>query len=167
MKKTKAKILFLLAVLLELIGNFVISYTDGFTDPVPSVICFLIYSFSAFLFGFSLKEINLGIAYAVWSGVGIVFLAIVLIYSCASPGTPDGGPFDETPPRFIGSSPRPGETSSKAKKISMEFDEIVKIEKAAEKVIISPPQLEQAEIKANGKKIQVELFDTLKPNTTN
>ncbi len=96
----------------------------------------------------------------------IVFLAIVLIYSCASPGTPDGGPFDETPPRFIGSSPRPGETSSKAKKISMEFDEIVKIEKAAEKVIISPPQLEQAEIKANGKKIQVELFDTLKPNTT-
>ena len=79
MKKTKAKILFLLAVLLELIGNFVISYTDGFTDPVPSVICFLIYSFSAFLFGFSLKEINLGIAYAVWSGVGIVFLAIVSV----------------------------------------------------------------------------------------
>ena len=79
MKKTTAKILFLLAVLLELIGNFVISYTDGFTDPVPSVICFLIYSFSAFLFGFSLKEINLGIAYAVWSGVGIVFLAIVSV----------------------------------------------------------------------------------------
>ena len=79
MKKTKAKILFLIAVLLELIGNFIISYTDGFTVLVPSVICFLIYSASAVFFGFSLKEINLGIAYAVWSGVGIVFLAIVSV----------------------------------------------------------------------------------------
>ena len=79
MKKTKAKILFLIAVLLELIGNFIISYTDGFTVLVPSVICFLIYSASAVFFGFSLKEINMGIAYAVWSGVGIVFLAIVSV----------------------------------------------------------------------------------------
>ena len=63
MKKTKAKILFLIAVLLELIGNFIISYTDA----------------SAVFFGFSLKEINLGIAYAVWSGVGIIFLAIVSV----------------------------------------------------------------------------------------
>lgn len=62
MKKTKAKILFLIAVLLELIGNF------------------LIYSLSAVFFGFSLKAINLGIAYAVWSGVGIVFLAIVSVF---------------------------------------------------------------------------------------
>ena len=54
MKKTKAKILFLIAVLLELIGNFIISYTDGFTVLVPSVICFLIYSASAVFFGFSI-----------------------------------------------------------------------------------------------------------------
>ena len=79
MKKAKAKLFFLIAMLLELIGNFIISYTDGFTNPVPSVICFLIYSASAVFFGFCLKEINLGIAYAVWSGVGIVFLAIVSV----------------------------------------------------------------------------------------
>lgn len=79
MKKTKAKILFLIAVLLELIGNFLISYTEGFTVLLPSVVCFLIYSLSAVFFGFSLKEINLGIAYAVWSGVGIIFLAIVSV----------------------------------------------------------------------------------------
>lgn len=80
MKKTKAKVLFLIAVLLELIGNFLISYTEGFTVLLPSVVCFLIYSLSAVFFGFSLKEINLGIAYAVWSGVGIVFLAIVSVF---------------------------------------------------------------------------------------
>lgn len=79
MGKTKAKLMFLAAVLFELIGNFIISYTEGFTIPVPSVLCFIIYSLSAVFFGFSLKEINLGIAYAVWSGVGIVFLAIVSV----------------------------------------------------------------------------------------
>lgn len=79
MNKRKAKLLFLTAVLLELIGNFVISYTEGFTVLGPSVACLLIYGLSAVLFGFSLKEINLGIAYAVWSGVGIVFLAIVSV----------------------------------------------------------------------------------------
>jgi len=79
MKKTKAKLFFLAAVILELIGNFIISYTEGFTNPGPSVVCFLIYSASAVFFGFSLKEINLGIAYAVWSGVGIIFLAIVSV----------------------------------------------------------------------------------------
>ena len=80
MKKKKAKLMFLAAVVFELIGNFVISYTEGFTVLAPSIICLIIYGISAALFGFSLKEINLGIAYAVWSGVGIVFLAIVLVF---------------------------------------------------------------------------------------
>ena len=66
--------------MLELIGNFLISYTEGFTVLLPSVVCFLIYSLSAVFFGFSLKAINLGIAYAVWSGVGIDFLAIVSVF---------------------------------------------------------------------------------------
>ena len=88
MKKAKAKIMFLIAVLLELIGNFIISYTDGFTNPGPSVICFLIYAASAVFFGFSLKELNLGIAYAVWSGVGIIFLAIVSVAWFHLPLTP-------------------------------------------------------------------------------
>lgn len=80
MGNAKAKLQFLIAMILELIGNFVLSYTEGFTNPVPSVICFLIYAASAVFFGFSLKEINLGIAYAVWSGIGIVFLAIVSVF---------------------------------------------------------------------------------------
>ncbi len=88
MKKAKAKIMFLIAVLLELAGNFIISYTEGFTVPGPSVICFLIYSASAVFFGFSLKELNLGIAYAVWSGVGIIFLAIVSVVWFHLPLTP-------------------------------------------------------------------------------
>ena len=46
------------------------------------------------------------------------------------------------------------------------FDEFIKLEKATEKVVVSPPQIQQPEIKASGKRIQVNLLDSLKPNTT-
>lgn len=52
------------------------------------------------------------------------------------------------------------------KKVTIEFDEFIKLEKAAEKVVVSPPQLEQPEIKASGRKVVVGLVDSLRPNTT-
>ena len=57
-------------------------------------------------------------------------------------------------------------TDVSAKKVNIYFDEFIKLENASEKVVVSPPQLEQAEIKATGKKISVLLKDSLKPNTT-
>lgn len=54
----------------------------------------------------------------------------------------------------------------KRKKVTIEFDEFIKLEKAAEKVVVSPPQLEQPEIKASGRKVVVGLVDSLRPNTT-
>lgn len=95
----------------------------------------------------------------------VVALAAAL-YSCASIGHPDGGDYDKMPPRFIGSMPAAGALNSTKKKITLEFDEFIKLEKATEKVVVSPPQIQQPEIKAAGKKIQVNLLDSLKPNTT-
>ena len=74
--------------------------------------------------------------------------------------------FDETPPRFIGSTPAAGALNNERTKISLMFDEFIKLEKATEKVVVSPPQIQQPEIKASGKRIQVNLLDSLKPNTT-
>ena len=91
---------------------------------------------------------------------------IAALYSCASIGRPDGGPLDETPPRFIGSTPAAGALNNTKTKVSLSFDEFIKLEKANEKVVISPPQVQQPEIKASGKKISVNLLDSLKPNTT-
>lgn len=95
-----------------------------------------------------------------------VVTVIVALYSCASIGRPDGGPLDETPPRFIGSTPAVGALNNTKTKVSLSFDEFIKLEKANEKVVISPPQVQQPEIKASGKKISVNLLDSLKPNTT-
>lgn len=96
---------------------------------------------------------------------GVAVIAAVL-YSCASIGRPEGGALDETPPRFIGSTPVPGALNNKRTRITIEFDEFIKLEKPNEKVVISPPQVQQPEIKANGKKVVVNLKDTLKLNTT-
>ena len=93
-------------------------------------------------------------------------MLVIIGYSCASMGTPDGGPYDEMPPKFVRSTPRLYGVNAKSKKIELEFDEFIKLEKAAEKVVVSPPQLEQPEIKVVGKKVVVELLDTLKEGTT-
>lgn len=95
----------------------------------------------------------------------LTFVA-ALIAACASIGSPDGGPYDETPPLFLGSTPEPFALGVKNKRVTLEFDEFVKIEKAAEKVVISPPQITPPVIKTSGKKIVVEINDSLKPNTT-
>ncbi len=93
-------------------------------------------------------------------------VSVAVLYSCASVGRLEGGSIDEESPRFVTSSPLPGTLHNKKKKISIEFDEFIKLEKANEKVVISPPQVQQPEIKANGKRVVVNLQDTLKANTT-
>ena len=93
-------------------------------------------------------------------------VSVAVLYSCASVGRLEGGPIDEEPPHFVTGSPLPGALHNKKSKISIEFDEFIKLEKANEKVVISPPQVQQPEIKANGKRVVVNLQDTLKANTT-
>lgn len=93
-------------------------------------------------------------------------LAALTVVSCAKMGQPDGGWYDETPPVIVRTTPQDKGVNVKQKKISIYFDEYIKVDNPTEKVVISPPQIEQAEIAASGKKIVVELKDTLKPNTT-
>lgn len=95
-----------------------------------------------------------------------MLLAAFLLGSCARMGQPDGGWYDETPPRIMGAAPADKGTNVKNRKISIFFDEFIQIENATEKVVVSPPQLETPEIVASGKRIKIELLDSLKPNTT-
>ncbi|MBR5892192.1 MAG: Ig-like domain-containing protein [Bacteroidaceae bacterium] len=92
--------------------------------------------------------------------------AALLMAGCASMGSPDGGPYDEEAPIFVSSTPVAYATNVTGKKIVLEFDENIKLENPFEKVVVSPPQIEMPEIKYSGKRITIELFDSLKPNTT-
>lgn len=96
---------------------------------------------------------------------GLLFLGLFAT-SCARMGQPDGGWYDETPPQVVSASPAERAVQVKDKKIYINFSEYIKIENATENVVVSPPQLEEPEIKSQGKRIVVELQDSLKPNTT-
>ncbi len=92
--------------------------------------------------------------------------AIAALYSCASVGTIEGGPKDETPPVFLASTPLQGALNNSKTKVSLVFDEYLQLSNASEKLVISPPQVQQPEISTNGKKVIIKLQDTLKANTT-
>lgn len=91
---------------------------------------------------------------------------IIAMYACASMGTPDGGPEDYDPPKFVRSTPEPNAINYNKKKVTIEFDEFIKLEKASEKVIISPPQAEAPEVRASGKKVIVQFQDSIKQDVT-
>lgn len=91
---------------------------------------------------------------------------IIAMYACASMGTPDGGPEDYDPPKFVRSTPEPNAINYNKKKVTIEFDEFIKLEKASEKVIISPPQAEAPEVRASGKKVIVQFQDSIKQDIT-
>lgn len=99
------------------------------------------------------------------AGKILIFLVFV-ISSCAWMGQPDGGWYDDTPPRIVHTSPGDKSTEVSGRKVTISFDEYIKLEDATNNVVVSPPQLEMPEIKSAGKKIVVELKDTLKSNTT-
>lgn len=97
----------------------------------------------------------------------IVIAALCQLFaSCARMGNPDGGWYDEQPPCVIGASPADKGTGAHSRKISIYFNEYVKIDNATEKVVVSPPQMEMPEIKTRGKYITVQLKDSLQSNTT-
>ena len=96
-----------------------------------------------------------------------LLIVVILFYACAGTGwSPDGGPYDETPPKFVRANPVPNATNNTRKNVSIEFDEYINLENASEKVIISPPQREQPEVKTRGKRVVVEFLDSLIANTT-
>ena len=90
----------------------------------------------------------------------------MFLYSCANIGNPNGGPYDELPPKFVSSTPVPNSINYQGKKVEILFDELIQIDNPMENVIITPPQREMPVIRSSGKRVEVELFDSLKPNTT-
>jgi uncharacterized protein (DUF2141 family) len=93
-------------------------------------------------------------------------LCVLLLAACAKMGSPDGGWYDETPPKVIGANPADQGVNVNSKKIHIYFDEYVKVDNPTQNVVVSPPQIEPPEIKTSGKGISVELMDSLKANTT-
>ncbi len=96
----------------------------------------------------------------------LVAVLAAVMGACASIGRPEGGPRDVTPPVFMHSNPAPGTTNFNRSNLSAYFNENIKLEDISNKVVVSPAQRQTPSISANGKKLSIELRDSLIPNTT-
>ncbi|HEI3843085.1 TPA: QacE family quaternary ammonium compound efflux SMR transporter [Escherichia coli] len=70
-------IILLIAVISEVVATTSLKLSEGFTKLVPSVVVVVGYAIAFYCLSITLKSIPLGIAYAVWSGLGIVTVSIL------------------------------------------------------------------------------------------
>jgi small multidrug resistance pump len=66
-----------IAIVSEVIGTSALKSSDGFTKLLPSILVILAYGTSFYFLSLTLRLIPVGIAYAIWSGVGIVLLSLI------------------------------------------------------------------------------------------
>jgi small multidrug resistance pump len=66
-----------IAIVAEVIATSALKASEGFSRPIPSAVTVVGYALAFYLLALALKTIPVGIAYAVWSGVGIVAIAVI------------------------------------------------------------------------------------------
>jgi small multidrug resistance pump len=67
----------LMAILLEVCGTTSMKLSAGFTKLLPSILIFVFYSLSFTALTICLKHMDVSVAYAVWSGLGTLLIAII------------------------------------------------------------------------------------------
>ncbi len=82
-----------IAITAEVIATSALKASNEFTNPIPSMIVVVGYCISFYFMMLVLRTLPIGITYAMWSGIGIVFVAIIGIFL-----------YDQTPdlPAIIG-----------------------------------------------------------------
>lgn len=90
----------------------------------------------------------------------------LLAPACASIGRPEGGARDVEPPVYVSARPEPGSRNVSSTKLSVLFNENIQLDDAFNKVIVSPAQTTPPAVSANGRRLSVELKDTLVPDMT-
>jgi small multidrug resistance pump len=66
-----------IAVVAEVIATASLKASEGFTNPIPSAIVIAGYGCAFYFLSLTLKTIPVGLAYALWSGIGIVLIAAI------------------------------------------------------------------------------------------
>ncbi|RDH42811.1 DMT family transporter [Zooshikella ganghwensis] len=65
------------AVIAEVIATSALKAAEGFTKPIPSIIVVIGYAVAFYFLSLTLRTLPVGVTYAIWSGLGVVFITIV------------------------------------------------------------------------------------------
>lgn len=76
-----------IAIASEVAGTVALRYADGFTRPLPSAIVVVAYALSFWLLSLVLRELAIGVTYAIWAGVGTAAVAAIGIVALGEPAT--------------------------------------------------------------------------------
>lgn len=97
----------------------------------------------------------------------VTFLLLILgAAGCAKQSSPEGGPYDMTPPRVVRCTPEMGSTNVSTHRVRITFDEYIQLERGEDKIIYSPPQRIPPKALVNQKQLIVTYQDSLIANTT-
>ncbi|WP_413283730.1 DMT family transporter [Vibrio sp. MA40-2] len=66
-----------IAIIAEVIGTSALKASEGFTQTLPSFVAIIGYGVAFYFLSLVLKVIPVGVAYAIWAGLGVVLVAIV------------------------------------------------------------------------------------------
>lgn len=66
-----------IAIVMEVVATSALKASEGFTRPVPAIVTVIGYGVAFYLLSLTLRVIPVGIAYAIWSGTGIVLIALI------------------------------------------------------------------------------------------
>ncbi len=80
-------LLLLLAGLFEVAWAIGLKYTDGFSRPLPTLLTLSAMGVSVLLLAMAVKQLPLGTAYAVWTGIGAVGTVLMGIWLFNEPAT--------------------------------------------------------------------------------
>jgi len=80
-------LLLLLAGLFEVAWAIGLKYTDGFSRPLPTLLTLIAMAVSVLLLAMAVKQLPLGTAYAVWTGIGAVGTVLMGIWLFNEPAT--------------------------------------------------------------------------------
>jgi small multidrug resistance pump len=70
-------ILLFTAIILEVIATTALKFSQGFTKVIPTIFVVVGYVSATYLMSLCLRTIPIGVAYAIWSGVGIIFTVAI------------------------------------------------------------------------------------------
>lgn len=73
----KAYLFLMVAVVFETIGTTALQASNQFSKLLPSVIVCISYAAAFYLMSLTLRYIPVGVTYAIWSGMGIVLIAVI------------------------------------------------------------------------------------------
>jgi small multidrug resistance pump len=80
-------LLLAIAIVAEVAGTVALKYADGFTRPGPSVLVVAGYALSFWMLALVLRELPIGLTYAVWAAAGTAMIAAIGIFAFGEPAT--------------------------------------------------------------------------------